>query len=53
MIKNMTEGSPVKILLSFSMPMLFSMMFQQFYMGLLNSKMIHQNKKIVDSVVAG
>lgn len=40
MIKNMTEGSPVKILLSFSMPMLFSMMFQQFY-------------NIVDSVVAG
>ena len=38
MIKNMTEGSPVKILLSFSMPMLFSMMFQQFY-------------NIVDSVV--
>jgi Na+-driven multidrug efflux pump len=40
MIKNMTEGSPLKILLSFSMPMLFSMMFQQFY-------------NIVDSVVAG
>lgn len=40
MIKNMTEGSPLKILLSFSMPMLFSMMFQQFY-------------NIVDSIVAG
>lgn len=40
MIKNMTEGSPLKILCSFSIPMLLSMIFQQFY-------------NIVDSVVAG
>lgn len=40
MIKNMTEGSPFKILCNFSIPMLLSMVFQQLY-------------NIVDSVVAG
>ena len=40
MIKNMTEGKPSKILLSFTLPMLLSVVFQQLY-------------SIVDSVVAG
>ena len=40
MIKNMTQGSPSKILLSFTLPMLLSVVFQQLY-------------SIVDSVVAG
>ena len=40
MLNDMTEGSPIKILQKFAMPMLLSMMFQQFY-------------SIVDSVVAG
>jgi putative MATE family efflux protein len=40
MIKNMTEGSPSKILWQFSIPMLISVAFQQIY-------------NIVDSIVAG
>ena len=40
MIKNLTQGSPGKVLWSFSMPMLLSVMFQQLY-------------NVVDSVVAG
>lgn len=40
MDNNMTQGSPAKILLFFSLPMIFSMIFQQLY-------------NIVDSVVAG
>ena len=40
MIKDMTEGSPSKIILKFAMPMLLSMLFQQLY-------------NVVDSVVAG
>lgn len=40
MIKDMTQGSPFKIILTFSLPMLLSMMFQQMY-------------NIADSVVAG
>lgn len=31
MTKNMTEGSPMKLILGFSIPMLFGMLFQQFY----------------------
>lgn len=31
MAKNMTEGSPMKLILGFSVPMLFGMLFQQFY----------------------
>lgn len=40
MITDMTEGSPSKILWSFSMPMLLSVIFQQLY-------------NVVDSIVAG
>ncbi len=40
MITDMTEGSPSKILWAFSLPMLFSVIFQQLY-------------NVVDSVVAG
>ena len=40
MIKDMTEGSPSKIILKFAMPMLLSMLFQQLY-------------NVVDSIVAG
>lgn len=40
MIKDMTKGSPLKIIFSFSLPMLLSMFFQQLY-------------NIVDSLVAG
>ena len=40
MVKDMTVGKPDKILWSFSMPLLFSVVFQQLY-------------SIVDSVVAG
>lgn len=40
MIHDMTEGKPLKILVSFSLPMLLSMVFQQLY-------------NIVDSVIAG
>jgi len=40
MLNDMTEGSPIKILRRFAIPMLLSMMFQQFY-------------SIADSVVAG
>lgn len=38
--KDLTVGSPLKVLLTFSMPMLLSMMFQQFY-------------SIADSIVIG
>ena len=31
MTKNMTDGSPMKLILGFSIPMLFGMLFQQFY----------------------
>lgn len=31
MVKDMTKGSPIKLLLSFSMPMLIGNIFQQFY----------------------
>ena len=40
MVKDMTQGEPGKILWSFSLPLLFSVIFQQLY-------------SIVDSVVAG
>ena len=40
MIRDMTEGSPSKLLWAFSLPMLFSVMFQQLY-------------NIADSVIAG
>ena len=40
MTKNMTEGSPMKLILGFSIPMLFGMLFQQFY-------------NTVDSIVVG
>ncbi len=40
MITNMTEGSPAKILWKFSLPMLLSVIFQQFY-------------SIMDSIIAG
>lgn len=40
MIKDMTNGSPLRIIFSFSLPMLLSMLFQQLY-------------NIVDSLVAG
>ena len=40
MIKDMTEGTPSKVLLSFAVPMMLSGMFQQFY-------------NIADSVIAG
>ncbi|MEG1876334.1 MAG: MATE family efflux transporter [Lachnospiraceae bacterium] len=40
MTKDLTEGKPSRVLLGFSLPLLFSVMFQQFY-------------NIVDSVVAG
>ncbi|MBU9725120.1 MATE family efflux transporter [Diplocloster modestus] len=40
MVKDMTQGAPGKILWSFSLPLLFSVIFQQMY-------------SIVDSVVAG
>ena len=40
MVKDMTQGAPGKILWSFSLPLLFSVIFQQLY-------------SIVDSVVAG
>lgn len=31
MTKNMTKGSPMKIILGFSIPLLFGFLFQQFY----------------------
>ncbi len=31
MIKNMTKGSPMKLILGFSVPLLFGFLFQQFY----------------------
>lgn len=40
MIKDMTKGSPAKILLTFTLPMLLSVMFQQLY-------------SIIDSIIAG
>ena len=40
MIKDMTVGKPVKVILAFSLPMLLSMAFQQLY-------------NIADSVIAG
>lgn len=40
MIKDMTEGTPSKVLLDFAVPMMLSGMFQQFY-------------NIADSVIAG
>ena len=40
MIKDMTEGTPSKVLLGFALPMMLSGMFQQFY-------------SIADSVIAG
>lgn len=40
MIRDMTNGSPLRIIFSFSLPMLLSMFFQQLY-------------NVVDSVVAG
>ncbi len=40
MIKNLTEGSPRKVLLSFTIPIFFSTIFQQFY-------------TIADSIIAG
>ena len=31
MMKDMTEGKPLKLVLSFAFPLLFGMLFQQFY----------------------
>ena len=31
MTKDMTKGSPIKLILSFSIPLLFGFLFQQFY----------------------
>ena len=31
MVKDMTKGSPMKLILGFAVPMLFGMLFQQFY----------------------
>ena len=39
-MKNMTEGSPAKLILGFAVPMLLGMLFQQFY-------------SMVDSVIVG
>lgn len=39
-MNNMTSGSPLKILITFSLPMLFSMVFQQLY-------------NVMDSIIAG
>ena len=39
-VYNMTEGSPAKLLLSFTLPMLIGNLFQQFY-------------NMVDSIVVG
>lgn len=40
MVKNMTKGSPAKILISFTIPMLISVIFQQLY-------------NVADSIIAG
>lgn len=40
MIKDMTKGSPMKLILGFSIPLLFGMLFQQFY-------------NLVDSLIVG
>ena len=40
MTKDMTNGSPMKLILSFAIPMLFGFLFQQFY-------------NIADSIIAG
>ena len=39
-MKNMTEGTPAKLILGFAVPMLLGMLFQQFY-------------SMVDSVIVG
>ena len=31
MVKDMTKGSPMKLILGFAIPMLMGMLFQQFY----------------------
>ena len=31
MVRDMTKGSPMKLILGFSIPLLFGMLFQQFY----------------------
>ena len=40
MIKDMTKGSPMKLILGFSIPLLFGFLFQQFY-------------SMVDTVIVG
>ena len=40
MVKDMTKGSPMKLILGFSIPLLFGFLFQQFY-------------NMVDSVIVG
>ena len=31
LMKDMTQGSPVKLILEFTLPMIFGFLFQQFY----------------------
>lgn len=40
MVKDMTKGSPMKLILGFSVPLLFGFLFQQFY-------------NLVDTVIVG
>lgn len=40
MVKDMTKGSPMKLILGFSVPLLFGFLFQQFY-------------DLVDTVIVG
>mgnify|MGYP006954335001 CR=1 FL=1 len=42
MVKDMTKGSPMKLILGFAIPMLMGMLFQQFY-----NHCVHQIVKLL------